>query len=78
MAIKAIALDDRDTQHLIIGLNRENIESLLRGDIFTLPHGMPPTLTEDSDIVLLFAETDEDLGKRFGCGYFRTTLQGPG
>jgi hypothetical protein len=65
MAIKAIALDDENTQHLIIGLNRENIESLLRGDVFTLPHGMAVELTEQSDIVLLFAETDDDLGKRF-------------
>ena len=35
MAVKAIALDDDNVQHLIIGLNRENIESLLRGDVFT-------------------------------------------
>jgi len=28
MAVKAIALDDDNVQHLIIGLNRENIESL--------------------------------------------------
>jgi hypothetical protein len=65
MAIKAIALDDRNTQHLIIGLNRENVESLLRGDVFTLPHGMAVTLTGDSDIVLLFAEKDDELRKRF-------------
>ena len=65
MAVKAIALDDQNTQHLIIGLNRENIESLLRGDMFTLPHGMPVELSANSDIVLLFAETDDDLAKRF-------------
>jgi hypothetical protein len=65
MAVKAIALDDDNVQHLIIGLNRENIESLLRGDVFTLPRGIVPELTPDSDIVLLFAETDDDLGKRF-------------
>jgi hypothetical protein len=42
------------------------VESLLRGDVFTLPSGSVPVLTEDkSDIVLLFAETDEDLEKRF-------------
>jgi len=39
MAVKAIALDDDNVQHLIIGLNRENIDSLLRGDIFKLPRG---------------------------------------
>ena len=65
MAVKAIALDDDNVQHLIIGLNRENIESLLRGDVFRLPRGIVPELTADSDIVLLFAETDDDLGKRF-------------
>jgi hypothetical protein len=64
MAIKAIAVDDSNTPHLIIGLNRDNIESLLRGDIFKLPLGVVPELTEGSDIVLLFAETDADLGKR--------------
>jgi len=62
MAIKAVGLDDNNVQHLIIGLNRENIESLLRGDVFTL--GVMPGLRTDSDIVLLFAETDEDLGQR--------------
>jgi hypothetical protein len=40
MAIKAIAVDDNNTQHLIIGLNRENIESLLRGDMFRLPRSV--------------------------------------
>jgi hypothetical protein len=65
MAIKAVAVDDENTQHLIIGLNRDNINSLLNGDVFTLPHGIAIALTENSDIVLLFAETDEDLEKRF-------------
>jgi hypothetical protein len=64
MAIKALAVDDTNTHHLIIGLNRENIESILRGDVFTLPQGAAP-LTEESDIVVLFAETDEQLAKRF-------------
>jgi hypothetical protein len=64
MAIKAIAVDDSDTHHLLIGLNRKDIDSLLRGDVFTLPRGGVP-LTEDSDIVLVFAETDEELEKRF-------------
>ncbi len=66
MAVKAIVVDDENIQHLIIGLTRENVESLLRGDVFTLPSGPVPVLTEHrSDIVLLFAETDEDLTKRF-------------
>jgi hypothetical protein len=65
MAIKAVAVDDQNTQHLIIGLNRENINSLLDGEVFTLPKGVAISLTEDSDIVLLFAENDKDLEKRF-------------
>ena len=65
MAIKAVAVDDENTQHLIIGLSRDNINSLLNGDVFTLPHGIAIALTENSDIVPLFAETDEDLEKRF-------------
>ena len=66
MAIKAIALDDENTEHLIIGLNRENIESLLRGDVFTISRGgIVPALTKDSEIVFMFAETDEDLRRRF-------------
>ena len=65
MAIKIVAVDDQNTEHLIIGLNRDNVNSLLNGDVFTLPHGIAIKLTEDSDIVLLFAETDEELEKRF-------------
>jgi hypothetical protein len=65
MAVKAIAADDAHTQHLIIGLNRENVESILRGDVLTLPRGIMPELSEASDIVVLFADTDEELGKRF-------------
>ena len=65
MAIKAVAVDDENTQHLIIGLNRDDVDSLLDGDVFTLPHGIAVALTENSDIVLLFAETDDDLAKRF-------------
>jgi hypothetical protein len=65
MAIKAVAVDDQNTQHLIIGLNRDNVKSMLAGDVLKLPHGIAISLTENSDIVLLFAETDEDLEKRF-------------
>jgi hypothetical protein len=65
MAIKAVAVDDQNTQYLIIGLDRDNVNSLLDGDVFTLPGGIPISLTDKSDIVLLFAETDEDLAKRF-------------
>ena len=66
MAVKAIVVDGENVQHLIIGLNRGDMDSLLRGDVFTLPSGQVPVLAENkSDIVLLFAETDRDLEKRF-------------
>jgi hypothetical protein len=66
MALKAIVVDDENIQHLIIGLNRENVESLLEGEVFTLPPGPVPVLTENkSDIVILFAETDGDLARGF-------------
>jgi len=63
MAIKAICSDDVDTIHLLIGLNREDIESILRGDTLTLPHGAVP-LSGHSDILIMFAESDEGLEKR--------------
>ena len=66
MAIKAVVVDQSTgTQHLILGLNRENVESLLNGDVFTFPSGMLSGLSDESDIVLLFAETDQELDKRF-------------
>jgi hypothetical protein len=64
MAVKAIGVDDSGTHHLLIGLNRENINALLNGDVLTLSGGAVP-LNESSDIVLVFAETDEELGQRF-------------
>jgi hypothetical protein len=68
MAIKAVAVDDENTEHLVIGINRDEVESLLDGDIFKLPQGAAVSLTEKSDIVLLFADTDEELEKRFPSG----------
>jgi len=65
MAIKVVAVDDQNTQRLIIGLNRENIDPLLDGDVFKLPRGIAISITEESDIVLRFADTDKDLEKRF-------------
>jgi hypothetical protein len=61
MAIKAVAVDDQNTQHLIIGLNRDIVNSLLDGDVLKLPGGVAFSITENSDIVLLFAETNADL-----------------
>jgi hypothetical protein len=68
MAIKAVAIDDKNTEQLIIGLNRDNVNCLLNGEVFTLPHGIPISLTENSDIVLLFVETDEELEKTISPG----------
>jgi hypothetical protein len=51
----------------LIGLNRENVDAILRGDVVSFEGGInpPPVLTYESDIVLLFAETDQDIWKRF-------------
>jgi hypothetical protein len=64
MALKATLLDEESTPHLLIGLSRENLESLQRGEVFVLPPGKNVPLTEKSDIVLMFEETDEDLVER--------------
>ena len=64
MAIKAVVLDQSGTHHLIIGLSRDNIESLLDGDVFTLPRRNLAGINNESDVVLFFAETNEDLRLR--------------
>jgi hypothetical protein len=61
MAVKATCVDDRKTPHLIIRLNRQNIDSLLRGEMLTLPCGKGIHLSAKSDVAVVFAETDEDL-----------------
>lgn len=61
MAIKALCADESDNVHLLLGLNRENLESILRGDTFYFPAGALP-LNEKSEIALVFRETDEELG----------------
>ena len=63
MSITAIAVDDANVQHLIIGLTRAEVGALVGGDVLTLPRILKPELTADSDIVVLFAETDEELTK---------------
>ena len=65
MGIKALASDSKNVQRLIIWLNRENMEALLRGEVlFMIPGGIPLTLTADDDIAVIFAETDDELAKR--------------
>jgi hypothetical protein len=63
-SIEAIVQDSEGVQHLIVGLHRENVDSLLRGDLFTLPPGQVPVLRKP-EATSLFAETDEELGRRF-------------
>jgi hypothetical protein len=65
MSIKAVIVDSEDIHHLIIGLNRENVEAILEGNFLALPAGSLTGLTDESDVVLLFAETDEELERRF-------------
>jgi hypothetical protein len=65
MAIKAVVLDESNTHHLIIGLNRRDVESILAGNVFTLPQGNLAGMSDSSDVVIMFEETDEDLRKRF-------------
>jgi hypothetical protein len=60
MAIKATCIDEAQMLHLRIGLNRTNLEALLRGETVTLPADANP-LAEESDIAVVFAETDEEL-----------------
>jgi hypothetical protein len=63
-----MVVDDAGVCHLIIGLNRENVDSILRGDVFTLPRRYLEQLTQESDVVVLSAETDDDIAKRFAPG----------
>ena len=65
MSIKAVAVDSEGVHHLIIGLNREDVETILQGSLLSLPAGFLHGLTEESDVVVLFAETDEKLEGRF-------------
>ncbi len=60
MAIKATCIDEAQVLHLLIGLNRANLEALLRGEAVTLPADENP-LAAESDIAVVFAETDEEL-----------------
>lgn len=61
---KAYLGDFENTTHLLIGLNREDVESLQRGEVFSMPTGQNLPLTEKSDIVFIFEETDEELIER--------------
>ena len=64
MSVKATCIDDRRVVHLRIGLNRENIESILAGQVLILPRSRGIQLSDESDIDIVFAETDEELRKK--------------
>ena len=64
MAIKAIAVDDANTHHLLIGVEQGERGYDLARRCVHLARGAAP-LTADSDIVIVFAETDEELAMRF-------------
>ena len=68
MALKAILIDNEKNPHLLIGLNREDVDSMKRGEVFVLPSGQNVALNEKSDIVLIIEETDEDLVRRMKAG----------
>lgn len=63
MAIKIICSDSADNTHLLLGLNRSEINALLEGKQFRFPPGVLP-LNEHSEVVIMFAETDDELEKR--------------
>ena len=65
MAIEAICLGDKNAKDLIIGLSREDIELLLRGDKLKFRVEIELDLVADDNIVLIFDETNEDLVKHF-------------
>lgn len=61
MALRATCVDDRNKTHLLIGLNRENIEALMGGEVLALPTGQSVRLGKSSQILIVFAETDDEL-----------------
>ena len=61
MAVKVTCTDDLNTEHLVIGLNLQDIESLLRGERVTLTRGKTVTLGTNSDVAIVFGQTDQDL-----------------
>jgi hypothetical protein len=48
MAIKAVCKDKEGIQHLIIGLSRENLNTLVDGEVLTMPQGLAANITEAS------------------------------
>jgi hypothetical protein len=59
--LKATCIDDSRTVHLIVGINRKDLDDLLAGGYLRLDVGVP--LTRESEICVIFRETDADLVK---------------
>ena len=68
--------DERDTSHLLIGLSKQAIESIQRAEIVTLPGGHNIPLTDDSDIVLMYEDSEEALIERMNAGFQRSEADG--
>ena len=64
MALKALFADEENNVHLILGLTREALDTIQRGEVYVLPAGKGVPLGENSRIIILFEETDEELGQR--------------
>ncbi len=71
MVQKAWMADENDTPHLLIGLSKQALESIQRGEVVTLPRGQNIPLTNDSDIVLMYEDTEEALIERMNGGFGR-------
>lgn len=64
MAVKATLLDSENTPHLLIGLNWDDVEAIQRGDFLMLPSGQNMPLSETSNIMVIFEDSDEALVQR--------------
>jgi len=51
--------DERGVPHLLLGLSKQAFESIQRGKIVTLPPGQNIPLTDESDVVSMYEETEE-------------------
>jgi len=55
----------RNVHNLVIGLNRENVNVILAGEVITLPAGYLEGLNAESDVVLIFGETNAEIEQCF-------------
>lgn len=76
MVLKGWMKDERDTSHLLIGLTKKAVESIQQGEIVTLPGGQNIPLADDSDIVLMYEDSEEALIERMNAGFQRSEAEG--